>query len=153
MKRWRVIIASLALAVGAAAGWFAAGAWGERKCGNVELWKCGNVETANVGRARSPSAPDGRVCRSATAAAGESKASEAELAALRDKAAGLETELKELLDSRGRKAKAEAQKKGGEDSKKDGPEVSEDEALCRCDVATGPSGSCGLVEIGRTEMM
>ena len=27
MKRWRVIIASLALAVGAAAGWFAALAW------------------------------------------------------------------------------------------------------------------------------
>ena len=58
MKRWRVIIASLALAVGAAAGWFAAGAWGERKCGNVELWNCGNVETANVGRARSPVSPE-----------------------------------------------------------------------------------------------
>ena len=63
MKRWRVIIASLA--VGAAAGWFAAGAWGERKCGNVELWKCGNVEAANAGR---PSAPNGRACRPATAA-------------------------------------------------------------------------------------
>ena len=57
------IVVLVALAVGAAAGWFAAGARGERKCGNVELWKCGNVETANVGRARSPSAPDGRVCR------------------------------------------------------------------------------------------
>ena len=50
MKRWRVIIASLALAVGAAAGWFAAGALGERKCGNVE--------TANDGRARSPVPPE-----------------------------------------------------------------------------------------------
>ena len=46
MKRWRVIIA--ALAVGAAAGWFAAGAWGN----------CGNVETANDGRARSPVSPE-----------------------------------------------------------------------------------------------
>ena len=45
-----ILIAVVALVVGAAAGWFAAGAWGERKCGNVELWKCGNVETANVGR-------------------------------------------------------------------------------------------------------
>ena len=58
MKRWRVIIASLALAVGAAAGWFAARAWGERKCGNVELCNCGNVETANDGRARSPVSPE-----------------------------------------------------------------------------------------------
>ena len=44
-----ILIAVVALAVGAAAGWFAAGAWGERKCGNVELWNCGNVETAKVG--------------------------------------------------------------------------------------------------------
>ena len=50
--------ALVALAVGAAAGWFAAGAWGERKCGNVELWKCGNVETAKVGRAQSPVSPE-----------------------------------------------------------------------------------------------
>ena len=54
MKRWRVIIASLA--VGAAAGWFAAGAWGN--CGKVELCNCGNVETANDGRARSPVSPE-----------------------------------------------------------------------------------------------
>ena len=52
------IVVLVALAVGAAAGWFAAGAWGERKCGNVELWNCGNVETANVGRARSPVSPE-----------------------------------------------------------------------------------------------
>ena len=51
------IVVLVALAVGAAAGWFAAGARGERKGGNVELWNCGNVETANDGRARSSSAP------------------------------------------------------------------------------------------------
>ena len=45
-----ILIAVVALAVGAAAGWFAAGAWGERKCGNVE--------TANDGRARSPVSPE-----------------------------------------------------------------------------------------------
>ena len=50
--------ALVALAVGATAGWFAARAWGERKCGNVELWNCGNVETANDGRARSPVSPE-----------------------------------------------------------------------------------------------
>jgi len=42
-------------------------------------------------------------------AAGESKVSEAELAALRDKAASLDKELKELLAARERKAKADAQ--------------------------------------------
>jgi len=156
--------ALVALAVGAMAGWFAAGAWGERKCGNVELWKCGNVETAKVDRARSPvsperseprkrwlqgCSPDGRVCRtparasasrtacgwgiSATADAGESKVSEAELAALRDKAALLDKELKVLLDARARKAKADAQKAGGGDSQKDKPEVSADEALEKCE--------------------
>ena len=50
------MIAVAALVVGVAAGWFAAGAWGN--CGNVELCNCGNVETANDGRARSPSAPN-----------------------------------------------------------------------------------------------
>ena len=119
-----------ALAVGAAAGWFAAGAWGGGKYGNVEVCKYGNMETANDGRA---GATNGRACRPATAAAEKPKVAEVELAALRDKAAGLETELKELLDSRGRKAKAEAQKKGGEDSQKDKPEVSADEALEKCE--------------------
>ena len=52
------IVVLVALAVGAAAGWFAAGARGERKSGNVELWNCGNVETANDGRARSPVSPE-----------------------------------------------------------------------------------------------
>ena len=53
-----ILAAAVALCVGVAAGWFAAGAWGERKCGNVELWKCGNVETANNGRARSSVSPE-----------------------------------------------------------------------------------------------
>ena len=48
MKTKNVIIAVAALATGAAAGWFAAGAWGN----------CGNVETANDGRARSPVSPE-----------------------------------------------------------------------------------------------
>ena len=48
MKRFKIsAFLFTALAVGAAAGWFAAGEWGN----------CGNVETANDGRARSPSAP------------------------------------------------------------------------------------------------
>ena len=37
--------ALVALAVGATAGWFAAGAWGGEKmweCGIMELWECGN---------------------------------------------------------------------------------------------------------------
>ena len=83
-----ILIAVVALAVGAAAGWSAAGAWGERKCGNVELWNCGNVETANVGRARSPSAPSAP------------KVTDAELAALRGKVATLEKELKEIATGR-----------------------------------------------------
>ena len=45
MKRWRVIIASLALAVGAVAGWLAAQLG---KCENVEVCKYGNMETANA---------------------------------------------------------------------------------------------------------
>ena len=75
-----ILIAVVALAVGAAAGWSAAGAWGERKCGNVE--------TANVGRARSPSAPSAP------------KVTDAELAALRGKVATLEKELKEIATGR-----------------------------------------------------
>ena len=142
-----IVVVFAALAVGAAAGWFAERAWGERKCGNVELWKCGNVETANVGRARSPVSPErseprkrwlqgcatnGRASRPATAAE-KSKVTDAELAALRDKAASLDKELKELLDARERKAKADAQKAGGGDSQKDKPEVSADEALEKCE--------------------
>ena len=130
-----IIVVLAALAIGGAAGWFAERAWGKRKCENVEVCKCGNGETANEGRARSPSAPDGRAHRPATAdaAAEKPKMTEAELAALRTKAASLDKELKGLLDANRKKAKADAQKKGGEDSKKDKPEVSEDEALGRCE--------------------
>ena len=126
-----IVVVFAALAVGAAAGWFAAGVWGERKCGNVELWKCGNVETANDGRARSLSATNGRASRPATAAE-KSKVTDAELAALRDRAASLDKELKELLDARERKAKAEAQERDGDDSQKDKLEVSVEEAFEKC---------------------
>ena len=54
-----VLAAGVALGIGATAGWFAAGAWGN--CGNVELCNCGNVETANDGRARSPVSPSRRL--------------------------------------------------------------------------------------------
>jgi hypothetical protein len=50
-------VALAALAVGAMAGWFAAGAWGKCKCENVEVCKYGNMEAANAGK---PSAPNGR---------------------------------------------------------------------------------------------
>ena len=63
-QRGTILVAMVALAVGGAAGWFAAGAWS--KCANVKVCKCGNVETANVG-ARSPSAPNGRARSRATA--------------------------------------------------------------------------------------
>ena len=67
------MVAMVALAVGGVAGWFAAGAWSKCenvevcKCENMKVCKCGNVETANDGRARSPSAPNGRAHRPATA--------------------------------------------------------------------------------------
>ena len=48
------IVALAALAVGAAAGWFAAGACGKCKCENVEVCKYGNMEAANAGRASAP---------------------------------------------------------------------------------------------------
>ena len=133
--RCGIFAAVVALAVGGVAGWFAAGAWGKCKCENVKVCKCENVETVNGGRARSPSAPNGRAHRPATAdaAAEKPKVTAAELAALRTKAASLDKELKDLLDANRKKAKADAQKKGGEDPKKAKPEISEDEALCRCE--------------------
>ena len=72
-----ILIAVVALVVGAAAGWFAAGARGENKCENVEVCKYGNVETANGGRAQSPSASNGRACPSAIADAKPHQKSEA----------------------------------------------------------------------------
>ena len=133
LGRNRIVVVFAALAVGGAAGWFAAVAWGKCKCVNVKVCKCENVETVNGGRARSPSAPNGRARRSATAAAEKPNVYEAELAVLQTKAASLDKELKDLLDANRKKAKADAQKKGGEDPKKAKPEISEDEALCRCE--------------------
>ena len=57
LRSGTVLTAAVALAVGAAAGWLAAGAWGKCKCENVEVCKYGNMEAANAGR---PSAPNGR---------------------------------------------------------------------------------------------
>ena len=128
-----IVVVFAALAVGGAAGWFAAVAWGKCKCVNVKVCKCENVETVNGGRARSPSAPNGRAHRPATAAAEKPNVYEAELAVLQTKAASLDKELKDLLDARERKAKADVQEKGGDDSKNDKPEVSEDEALEKCE--------------------
>ena len=135
LGRNRIVVVFAALAVGGAAGWLAAVAWGKCKCVNVRVCKCENVETVNGGRARSPSAPNGRARRPATAdaAAEKPKVTAAELAALRTKAASLDKELKDLLDANRKQTKVDTQKKGGEDSKKDKPEVSEDEALCRCE--------------------
>jgi len=125
LGRTGIVVVFAALAIGGAAGWFAAGAWGKSKCENVEVCKCENVESANEGGARHPATAD--------AAAEKPKVTEAELAALRTKAASLDKELKDLLDANRKKAKTDALEKGGEDSKKDKPEVSEEEALCRCE--------------------
>ena len=129
--RMGVVVVLAAFAVGGVAGWLAERAWRGGKYGNVEVCKYGNMETANDGRA---GATNGRASRPATAdaAAGESKVSEAELAALRDKAASLDKELKALLDARKSKSKADAQEMGGRDSQKGKLEVSEDEALEKC---------------------
>ena len=51
MNKMTVAAALAALAVGAAAGWFAAGARGKNKCENVEVCKYGNMKTANDGSA------------------------------------------------------------------------------------------------------
>ena len=67
LGRNRIVVVFAALAVGGAAGWLAAVAWGKCKCVNVKVCKCENVETVNGGRARSPSAPNGRARRPATA--------------------------------------------------------------------------------------
>ena len=128
-----IVVVFIACVIGAAAGWFAERAWGKSKCENVEVCKCENVrvckyenvETANEGRAHRPATAD--------VAAEKPNVTEAELAALRDKAVALDKELKDLLDARERKAKADVQEKGGDDSKKDKPEVSEDEALEKCE--------------------
>ena len=109
-----IIIVFAAFAIGGAAGWFAAGTWGN--CGKVELWNCGNVETANDG-----------ACRFA-AAGGESKVTEAELAALRDKVASLKNELSELLAAKGEKSEADMRAKDGDGPQENSAEVSNEEA-------------------------
>ena len=133
MGRNGIVVVFIACAIGAAAGWFAERAWGKSKCENVEVCKCENVRVCKYENVET--ANEGRASRLATADAAAEKpnVTETELAALRDKAAALDKELKDLLDARERKAKADVQEKGGDDSKKDKPEVSEDEALEKCE--------------------
>ena len=69
MKTKNVIIAVAALAVGAAAGWFAAGAWG----GAAGRGLPALPGDASLGRARSMNAPNGRACRPATAVDSKSR--------------------------------------------------------------------------------
>ena len=127
-----IVVVFIALAVGGVVGWFAARAWGGAAVSSKPPYRDATSREDNIGRARSMNAPNGRARRPATAAAEKSKVTETKLAALRDKAASLEKELKDLLDANRKKSKADAQKKGGEDSKKDKPEVSADEALEKC---------------------
>ena len=128
---WRngIVVVLVAFAVGGVAGWLAERAWGGAAGRGLPALPDGQCDD---GRAQSLSATSGRACRPATAGAEKSKVTDAELAALRDKAALLDKELKELLDARARKAKADAQEKDEEDSKNDKPEVSEEEAVYRC---------------------
>ena len=132
MGRNGIVVVFIACAIGAAAGWFAERAWGGAAGRGLPALPDGQCDD---GRARSLSATNGRASRLATADAAAEKpnVTEAELAALRDKAAALDKELKDLLDARARKAKADAQKAGGGDSQKDKPEVSADEALEKCE--------------------
>ena len=112
-----IFVVVIALAVGAAAGWFAEGMWnGMGQSPRAARWSA----PTDSPRARSMNAPE------------KPKVTDAELAALRDKAASLDKELKELLAARERKAKADAQKADGDDSQKGKPEVSADEALEKC---------------------
>ena len=148
MGRNGIVVVFIALAVGGAAGWLAARAWGGAAGRGLPALPDGQCDD---GRARSLSATNGRASRAparasasrtacgwgisatADAAAEKPNVTETELAALRDKAASLDKELKELLAARERKAKADAQKAGGGDSQKDKPEVSADEALEKCE--------------------
>ena len=127
---WRkeIVVVFIACAIGAAAGWFAERAWGGAAGRGLPALPDADA-CCNGGRA---DATNGRASRPATAAK-KPKVAEAELAALRGTAASLDKELKDLLDARERKAKADVQEKGGDDSKKDKPEVSEDEALEKCE--------------------
>ena len=129
MGRNGIVVVFIACAIGAAAGWFAERAWGGAAGRGLPALPDGQCDD---GRARSLSATNGRATRPATAAK-KPKVTEAELAVVRERVASLDKELKDLLDARERKAKADVQEKGGDDSKKDKPEVSEDEALEKCE--------------------
>lgn len=112
-----IFVVVIALAVGAAAGWFAEGMWnGRAQSPRAARWSA----PTDSPRARSMNAPE------------KPKVTDAELAALRDKVASLDKELKELLDARERKAKAEAQERDGDDPQKDKLEVSVEEAFGKC---------------------
>ena len=120
--RMGVVVVLAAFAVGGVAGWLAERAW--RGCGDAApaLHDDGGVvATSHDYEASSP-----------PRAPKPPKVTEAELAALRDKAASLDKELKALLDARKSKSKADAQEMGGRDSQKGKQEVSEDEALEKC---------------------
>ena len=116
-----VLVVAVALVIGGVAGWLAAGAWCGAAVSSKPPYRGDASLECNNGRARSPSAPKAP------------RVTEAELAALRERAASLEKELKNLLDSRERKAKSDAQKEGGGDPQKGKPEVSADEALEKCE--------------------
>ena len=54
MRYGTVFAAAVALGIGGAAGWLAAGARGKGECENVEVCKYGNMEATNAGRAGAP---------------------------------------------------------------------------------------------------
>ena len=115
-----IFVVVIALAVGAAAGWLAEGMWnGTGQSPRAARWSA----PTDSPKARSMNAPE------------KPNATEAGLEALRDRAASLEKELEDLLDTRERKAKADAQGNGGENPQKGSPLVSIDaveEALGKC---------------------
>ena len=87
-----ILIAFVALVVGAAAGWFAAGARGKNKCENVEVCKYGNMKTANDGSAgttkggaRSMNAPKEKVEPRCTAKVNADERREADTAKQEEK--------------------------------------------------------------------
>ena len=121
--RMGVVVVLAAFAVGGVAGWLAEWAW--RGCGDAApaLHDDGGVvATSHDYEASSP-----------PRAPKPPKVTEAELAALRERVASLDKELKALLDAREKKAKAAAQENGGGGSQKGKLEVSEDEALGKCE--------------------
>ena len=135
LGRKGIVVVFVAFAVGGIAGWLAESACGGAAVLSKPPYRGEAALECKNGKARSMNAPNGRAAcpHAATAAAKTPKVAEAELAALRDRAASLDKELKELLAARERKAKVDAQEKGGGDSQKGKPEVSADEALEKCE--------------------